>query len=111
MTTDEYAIFQTERKKKIEELENMDAEHWTDRLLLKFWTLKGYQFENNPRAAELIGRYFSIWVSASVISQKDTQEQKQIICEIIDCVDWIIVSDWSGEYFTKEKAKEYILSQ
>jgi hypothetical protein len=45
------------------------------------------------------------------MAQKDTQRQKEIICELIDLCDGdTIYLDWDGEDVTKEKAKEYVLN-
>ena len=41
--------------------------------------------------------------------QKDTQEQKEILCKVIDLIDGEIENDWSGEIMSKEEAKKYIM--
>ena len=47
LSTDEYAIAETNRRKQIEELEKINFEHWPDYLLLKWWWLKSYDYSEN----------------------------------------------------------------
>jgi hypothetical protein len=49
-------------------------------------------------------------VSYSCMAQKDTPEQKQLICELIDAFDGEIQNDWSGEMMTKDEAKDYVMT-
>jgi len=42
--------------------------------------------------------------------QKDTERQKEILCEVIDIVPGKIYLEWDGEYVSKKKAKEYIMN-
>ncbi len=79
-----------------------------DYLLLKWGTLKGWTL-NSDKGQELLKRYFAIGSSASAMMQHDTPEQKELICQMIDECDGEISSDWTGETFTKEKAKEYVM--
>ncbi|QUM73313.1 hypothetical protein [Sphingopyxis granuli] len=41
--------------------------------------------------------------------QRDTPEQKQALCNLIDLVDGEILNEWSCERMTKEAAKKYVL--
>ena len=79
-------------------------------LLLKWGTLKGWNVEGNERAFEALRRYHADSVQLSVMSQHDTDAQKQALCDVIDAMpdDATIQSDWSGEMFTKETAKAYV---
>ena len=82
-----------------------------DDLTLKWGTLKGWSFPNNPKAMELITRYHELGASFSVMTQHDTPEQKQILCDLIDVTnnpDGIYL-DWDGKYVSKEEAKKYIV--
>jgi len=82
----------------------------SDYLLLKWGTIKGYNLKNSPEAFEALREYSKLGVSMSVMAQKDTQRQKELICEIIDKVNGNIQNDWTGEWYkTKEDAKKYIL--
>jgi hypothetical protein len=77
-------------------------------LLLKWGTLKAWRVKN-ARAMELLQKYHELGSSMSAAEQRDTPEQKQIICDLIDCIDGEIRSDWSGETLSKEDAKKYVL--
>lgn len=76
---------------------------------LKWGTLKGWSLGSNQKAIDLCNRYVDLGASMSAMAQKDTPEQKQIICELIDAVDGEIRNDWSGEVMTKEAAKKYVM--
>ncbi len=78
-------------------------------LMLKWGTLKGWNFKGNPKAEALFKRYNEIGMSASAMGQRDTPEQKEIICEMIDLMPGKIFLDWTGEYVTHEEAKKYVL--
>lgn len=79
-------------------------------LLLKWGTLKGWDVTGNDKAFDALKRYRSGPVSAGgVMTQHDTDAQKQALCDLIDAIDGEIQSDWSGEYFTKDEAKKYVL--
>jgi hypothetical protein len=43
------------------------------------------------------------------MQQRDTDKQKQAICDLIDAIDGPIENDWTGEAMTKEEAKKYVL--
>lgn len=77
-------------------------------LLLKWGTLKGWNV-NDKETQGLLREYFDYGVSAGAMSQKDTAEQKALICKIIDRIDGEIQNDWSGDILTKEDAKKYVM--
>ena len=79
-------------------------------LTLKWGTLKSWDFEGNEEACKLLKRYNEIGSSLSAMLQKDTPEQKEIICNLIDLVSGEIYLDWEDEYVSKEKAKEYVMN-
>ena len=80
-------------------------------LLLKWGTLKGWDVTGNDRALEALKRYRGEPTSMSVMAQHDTDTQKQALCDLIDAMpdDATIQSDWSGEMFTKDEAKQYVM--
>lgn len=82
-----------------------------DFLLLKWGTLKGFNFENSPEALEALKEYETIGWSMSVMMQKDTPRQKELICIMIDKVNGSVQSDWTGEDWTnnREAAKKYVM--
>ena len=78
-------------------------------LLLKWGTLKEWKIYSKESYV-ILKKYLETGVNQSCALQKDTPEQKKIICELIDCLNGKIQDDWSGEFLTKEEAKEYILN-
>lgn len=78
-------------------------------LLLKWGTLKAWQFEGNERAIAAAQRWADGGVSISCATQHNTPAQKQALCDLIDAVDGPIENDWSGEVMTKAEAKKYVL--
>lgn len=80
-------------------------------LTLKWRTLKAWRFEEtNERAVELLKRYAEIGYSLGAMTQRDTPEQKQIICDLIDVGDFETVClDWDGVEVSKEEAKAYVM--
>jgi hypothetical protein len=79
----------------------------TDTLTLKWGTLKSWDIHSEAGRA-LLKRYHALGASMSAMAQKDTPEQKEIICQLIDGCEGEIYLDWDGEYVSKEKAKEYV---
>lgn len=75
-------------------------------IVLKWGTLKGWDIQTEQGMA-LLKRYVELGASHGAAQQRDTPEQKEIICQLIDCADEIYL-DWDGEYVSKEKAKEYV---
>ena len=80
----------------------------SDELILKWGTLKGWDFSNNEKAKELLKEYVSLGMMMGCASQRDTPRQKEIILELIDICDNPegILLDWEGEMVSKEKAKQ-----
>lgn len=79
-----------------------------DHIALKWGTLKAWKV-STPKGRELLTRYYDIGSSPGAMTQHDTQEQKQIICGLIDEVPGEIYLDWDGKYVSKEEAKKYVL--
>lgn len=81
----------------------------SDRISLKWGTLKGWDLESEAALAAA-QRYMDHGLAAAgVMMQRDTPEQKQALCELIDVIDGEILNEWSGERMTKEDAKKYVL--
>lgn len=80
-------------------------------LSLKWGTLKAWNFQNCPKFLELAKEYDDIGASFGAMMQKDTDRQKEIICEIIDLVDDPkgVYLDWDGKYVSKKDAKKYVM--
>jgi hypothetical protein len=108
LSTDEMAKASKEINDAIKELENIRYISGDDSLLLKWGGIKSFDYRNNPKAITLLDEYYDLGVSLSAMTQKNTERQKEIICELIDVTDGVIQNDWDGEYYTKEDAKEYI---
>lgn len=80
-----------------------------DYIALKWGTLKGWQIHSEEQRA-LLKRYFEIGASASVMLQRDTDEQKQIVCSLIDLCDAeTIYLDWDDKDVSKDEAKQYVM--
>lgn len=83
-----------------------DKEH----LLLKWGTLKGWNLGDNKAARAAAKRYDESGpISAGCMSQHDTPEQKQALCDLIDAINGPIQNDWSGDMMTKDEAKAYVM--
>jgi len=80
------------------------AEH----LLLKWGTLKGWKVESDA-SREALKRYAADGYWAGCAQQRDTDEQKQALCDLIDAIDGQIQNDWTGDILTKDEAKKYVL--
>lgn len=78
-------------------------------LLLKWGTLKGWNLQSEASLAAAKAYANAGSVSASAMSQHDTPEQKQALCDLIDAVDGPIQNDWSGEMMSKDEAKQYVM--
>lgn len=84
--------------------EKIKKEHLT----LKWGTLKDWDF--GDWAKPLFEEYNQIGNSMSAIMQKDTEKQKQIICELIDKGNFKkVYLNWDGKYISKKAAKKYVL--
>ncbi len=80
-----------------------------DQISLKWGTLKRWKLNSAP-ARELMAQYVASKPSASGMTRGDTQEQKAIICQLIDaCTADEIYLDWDDVYVSKEDAKKYVL--
>lgn len=79
-------------------------------LTLKWGSLVAWNLEGNEKAIAALKRYTEGGMSASAMAQRDTPEQKQAICDIIDALDCDTVRlDWDGKDVSKEEAKKYVM--
>ena len=81
-----------------------------DYILLKWGTVKGWSFssDKSKKSLEILQRYHDLGSSISRMMQHDTDEQKEILYELIRQHVGTIYNDWSGERYTIEQAIEYI---
>jgi len=80
-----------------------------EHLLLKWGTLKGWDVGKNASALAAVERYHEGPVSWGAAQQRDSDAQKQAICDLIDAIDGPITNDWSGEKMTKDEAKACVM--
>lgn len=80
-----------------------------DSITLKWGTLKAWNLHSETSMA-LLQRYFEGGVSAGSMTQDDTPEQKELLCQIIDdCNAETIYLDWDGVDVSKDDAKRYVM--
>ena len=78
-------------------------------LSLKWGTVKEWKFYSEE-CISLWRQYLSLGSSYSAACQRDTPEQKGLICQIIDaCNAEKIWLDWDGIEVSKEDAKRYVM--
>jgi hypothetical protein len=82
------------------------ARHLTNRLTLKWGTVKSWDLESEEAIAAL-NKWASYGHSMSAICQHDTPEQQQALLDAIDFMDEIYL-DWEGKTVSREDAKEYV---
>lgn len=80
-----------------------------DYITLKWGTLKSWRL-TSEKGKELLKKYDELGASYSAMMQKDTQEQKRLICEMIDVVPGEIFLDWDDKFVSKDEAKKYVMS-
>lgn len=82
----------------------------SDKLGLKWGTAKFWELETTP-AREAMKRYLEIENSYSAMAADMNIEAKSRLCAVIDALGdgCEIVNDWSGDKYTKEEAKEYVM--
>lgn len=81
-----------------------------NQLSLKWGTLKSWQFASD-KALALLTEYEEIGSCVSVMMQKDTPRQKEIICELVDeCDGETIYLEWDGKEVSKQEAKDYVMN-
>lgn len=82
-----------------------------DYISLKWGTLKAWNL-HSEKGRELLKKYFDLGASAGAMTQHDTPEQKELICQMIDeCNAETIFLDWDGVYVSKDEALMYVRKQ
>ena len=79
----------------------------SDYITLKWGSLKSWKVSSEADQ-ELMRQYINLGASMSAISQNDTDEQKNIICKLLENFNGEIWLDWTGEKVTSAKAIEYV---
>lgn len=80
----------------------------SEKLSLKWGTLKSWNFQEDGLAFESFKKLEDLSVSAML--NKHDEQEKLIICEIIDNLQAdLIYLDWDGVYISKEEAKKYVM--
>lgn len=78
------------------------------RLTLKWGNVKGWEgFEDGTPARAALEKWADSGQGISAM-QRQTPEQRELICAIIDAVDGEIFNDWDGVTMTKDDAKKYV---
>jgi len=79
-----------------------------DYVTLKWGTLKSWNIQDEE-TFKLLERYLDDGTNVSAMMQKDSVEQKEILCQIIDRIGKPVYLDWDGEYVSVEDAKKYVM--
>jgi hypothetical protein len=80
-----------------------------DHLTLKWGTLKSWKL-TSEKGRELLEKYNALGSSMSAMAQRDTPEQKDLICQMIDeCGADTIYLDWDDKDVSKDEAKKYVM--
>lgn len=78
-------------------------------LLLKWGTIKGWDFKTEASVQAAKAYADAGDVSFGAMQQRDNDQQKAALCNLIDVLDGDIQNDWTGKMMTKEEAKEYVM--
>ena len=81
-----------------------------DSLLLKWGTLKGWSLHTEA-AMTALNALHKLGLSMSAMTQTRDDAHKKAVCDLIDALgdSFEIQNDWSGESYTKDQAKQYIM--
>ena len=80
-----------------------------DYISLKWGTLKAWNL-HSKKGLELMNKYHELGTSMSAMTQNDSPEQKEIICQMIDeCSADTIHLEWDGIDVSKDEAKKYVM--
>jgi hypothetical protein len=78
------------------------------RLTLKWGNVKGWDgFAEGTPARAALEKWADSGQGISAM-QRQTPEQRELICDIIDAVDGEIWNDWDGIAMSKDEAKKYV---
>lgn len=80
-----------------------------DHITLKWGSLKSWHL-HGTEAQELLQQWAALGVKASAIAHRDTPEQRELLCRIIDAsnVEHVYL-DWDDKHVSKEEAKRYVM--
>lgn len=81
----------------------------TESLLLKWGTLIGWELKSDKSKA-ILKAWAALGMTYGAMDQRDTDEQKKLICDLIDAVDGEIQNDWTDDMMSKDEAKEYVMN-
>ena len=79
----------------------------TATVILKWGTLKGWE-NMSEEGMKLLKRYYEPGVSMGCATQRDDEEQKQILIELIGLPGMKIYLDWDGRYVKKDEGIAYL---
>lgn len=81
-----------------------------DEIRLKWGTIKYIDIDvSNIAAKKALARYNEDPSMVSVMAQRDTPNQKQAICDLIDALNCEPYLSWDGRHVSKEEAKKYVM--
>jgi len=78
-----------------------------EQIFLKWGTLKGWS-NLSEASTILLQRYVDLGYCLSAASQKDTPEQKVILCELLRQLQGRIINDWTARERSVNEAIKYI---
>lgn len=82
----------------------------TDHISLKWGTLKSWKVSGDE-CMDILKKWAAIGYSHSAMTQNDTPEQKQLICDLIDKANIeTVYLDWDNIDVSKEDAKKYVMN-
>jgi hypothetical protein len=77
-------------------------------LTLKWGNVKGWDgFDEGTPARTALEKWADSGQGLSAM-QRQTPDQRELICAIIDAVDGEIWNDWDGKAMSKDEAKDYV---
>lgn len=81
----------------------------SDSMSLKWGTLKAWDFQSEAARAAAKAYALAGPQSLSCMEQRDSPEQKEALCALIDALDApTVYLDWDGKDVSKEEAKAYV---
>jgi hypothetical protein len=86
-----------------------DTNDQVDSLTLKWGTLKAWDLKTDAALNALKEYFASGQNSASAMLHRDSMEQKEALCKLVDHVSGEIWNDWEDTIMTKEAAKKYVM--
>jgi len=76
-------------------------------ITLKWGNLKGWSGFTKEHPAYRAGEKFLATAGSSAMEWLN-DEQKALLCDLIDKVDGTITNDWTGETMSRDEAKAYV---